>query len=209
MRTLLHSIIDFFLPKRCIGCQQVRSAVHYGFCADCAERIIPAGPGGNGAHHLARYEGPVATAIRTFKYSRVRWISLPFARWMHQYLVSHPEIEFDCIIPVPLHWRKEFVRTFNQSHLIAANLSRLLNVQLMSRVLIRTRNTRSQTGLDHRARAENVKGAFTVADQKRVKGRSVLLIDDVLTTGATALEAKRALRRAGAKSVTIITIAKA
>ena len=114
----------------------------------------------------------------------------------------------DLIVPVPLHRRRLAGRGFNQSALMARRLSRLLGRPWTPAALSRARDTPSQGGLSRAARMENMKGAFVVPPRKRryVSGRSLLLVDDVWTTGATCRACAAALRRAGAAAVTAFTI---
>lgn len=118
------------------------------------------------------------------------------------------------VIPVPLYRSKQRQREFNQSELIArATLKRLpqeirAKLELANSALVRLRDTRSQTGLTRHQRRENMRGAFTVNDADKIKGHDVILVDDVLTTGTTAAECARVLRRAGAKKIYVATVAR-
>jgi ComF family protein len=115
------------------------------------------------------------------------------------------------IVPVPLYKSKQRQREFNQSELIArAALKQVASAKLSlaDSVLVRQRDTRSQTGLTRHQRRENMRGAFAVKDASLVAGRDIILVDDVLTTGTTAAECARVLRRAGAKKVYVATVAR-
>jgi ComF family protein len=117
------------------------------------------------------------------------------------------EESFDVIVPMPLHWRKRWQRRFNQADLLAREIARRWNVPL--RPLVRRKKaTAPQAGLTSAQRRKNVQGAFEVKDRASLKGKRVLLIDDVLTTGATAGACARALKRAGAAQVTLLTLAR-
>jgi ComF family protein len=118
------------------------------------------------------------------------------------------------LLPVPLYKGKQRQREFNQSELIARAAMKKLpdqvraKLQFADSVLGRQRDTRSQTGLTRHQRRENMRGAFLVSDAHKVAGRDVVLVDDVLTTGTTAAECARVLRRAGAKKVYVATVAR-
>jgi len=118
------------------------------------------------------------------------------------------------LIPVPLYKSKQRQREFNQSELIAGSALKRLPKEISARleladsVLLRQRDTRSQTGLTRHQRRENMRGAFVVGDAAKVAGRDIILVDDVLTTGTTAAECARVLRRAGAKKVYVATVAR-
>jgi ComF family protein len=116
----------------------------------------------------------------------------------------------DVVIPVPLHRRRLLVRQSNQSAELARALARLRNLPFLPSVLVRVRATRRQVGLGARARTDNVRGAFQVAAGRkdRIAGLSILLVDDVYTTGATVKSATRTLLKAGAGSVSVLTFAR-
>jgi len=114
-------------------------------------------------------------------------------------------------VPVPLHRSKKRQRGFNQSELIARSALRYLdspNFELRTSILRRVRATTSQTGLTRHQRRENVRGAFAVAAPELVKGRAVMIVDDVYTTGTTLNECARILRAAGAEQVVVATVAR-
>lgn len=112
--------------------------------------------------------------------------------------------EADLILPVPLHPRRLFARRFNQAALLARAISKASGVDWDADLLHRRRHTPSQGGLSYRQRRENMRGAFTV--KRRLDGRRVVLVDDVMTTGATAEACAKALRRAGAQRVALLTL---
>jgi ComF family protein len=122
--------------------------------------------------------------------------------------IEKEKIEFDLIIPVPLHWKKEFLRGFNQSALIGNYISKKLGKKMYQNILIKSKNTKSQTELNEKERKENVKNSFKIKRNDLIKDKSILLIDDVYTTGATTEECKKILINGGAKKVIIITLAK-
>jgi ComF family protein len=112
------------------------------------------------------------------------------------------------LVPVPLHPRRQRQRGFNQSELLADALGRRAGIAVVASGLVRRQDTRSQTGLTAAARRANVKGAFAVRRRARIAGRTVVLVDDVLTTGATASACAQALRAAGAREVRLLTAAR-
>jgi len=113
----------------------------------------------------------------------------------------------DMVIPVPLHRARERERGFNQSEVVAEGISRAMGISLTKDILKRKRHTKDQTYLNAQQRAENVKGAFVVTQPEKIDGKSVILVDDVMTTGATLNECARMLRDAGATRILAATLA--
>jgi ComF family protein len=164
------------------------------------------------------YQGRMKEAIHALKYDRLH----PAARGLGQMLAQAiaqlaPEAPMNMlVVPVPLHRSKYSARGFNQARSLAVHALAFLRkshpqwqLTLASSTLMRLRETGSQAGLTPRQRRLNVRGAFSVSDPSEVASRHVLLIDDILTTGATARAAAQALMRAGAASVWVATLARA
>ncbi|HAH20608.1 MAG: hypothetical protein A2Y00_02075 [Omnitrophica WOR_2 bacterium GWF2_43_52] len=155
------------------------------------------------------YEDTLKEAIHHFKYNHKpslgSFLSGLLIRFVSDYHI--PLTQCDYLIPIPLAQAKLREREFNQARVLAINLSRHFGLPVVDNALYRRRNTASQTGLDRSSRWKNIQGAFGVNNQEAVKNKRVLLVDDVLTTGATASEAARALKGAGAQAVFVVTIA--
>lgn len=151
------------------------------------------------------YEGDLRSLIRLFKYSGMR----PLARTLAGYLERAISVDqaIDAIVPVPLYWRKKWSRGFNQSELLARHLARRRKLPLID-ALTRRKATATQAGLSSAGRRRNVAGAFQARRGTDVTDKRILLIDDVMTTGATASACAAALKRAGAKSVSLLTVAR-
>ena len=115
----------------------------------------------------------------------------------------------DCILPVPLHRKREKMRGFNQAELLGRSISRLSSLPLLRGVLVKTRNTPAQVSLEAAERETNLRGAFEVRKPALVKGQTVLLVDDVFTTGSTLRECSRVLGQSGALEVRALTLARA
>jgi ComF family protein len=176
-----------------------------GRCALCRRGLR----GFDAAYSFGFYEAELRQLIHLFKYGRVRTLAAPLGRLLARALPR--EQSFDVIIPMPLYWRKRWQRGFNQSELLAREIGRRTNTPVKN-ALRRVRNTAAQAGLTSAKRRVNVSGAFQARKRAAVdaiNGRRVLLIDDVMTTGATAASCARALLRAGARQVTLLTLARA
>jgi len=157
------------------------------------------------AYCFGAYEDTLRQLIHLFKYGRIK----PLARTLAAHLASAlpRDQKFDVVVPMPLHWRRRWQRGFNQSELLARLSARRCGIPMVNAVR-RTRATAAQAGLSNARRRENVAGAFRVRKPQAVEGRRVLLIDDVMTTGATASACALALKRGGASSVTLLALAR-
>jgi ComF family protein len=141
--------------------------------------------------------------IHLYKYGRIRTLARPLSDFLAHALPL--DERFDCIVPVPLHWRRRWKRGFNQSEFLARALARRSGIPMV-KALARSRSTKAQAGLSNHARRQNVMKAFRA---RPVPGKRILLIDDVMTTGATATACALALKRAGAARVALLTVARA
>lgn len=156
------------------------------------------------------FAGAAHAFVLKFKYGASPHLARSAVRWMKEALDSSLSWgDYDRLIAVPLHHRKARERGFNQSLLLAAGLSRLCGIPLDRGRLRRARYTATQTRLDLSARGRNIRGAFRVFPPGRFRGCSLLLIDDVLTTGFTAGECARVLKADGARRVDVLTLARA
>ncbi len=157
------------------------------------------------AYSFGAYEGTLRKLIHVFKYGRVQTLARPLGGLLGAAIPSG-EV-FDAVVPMPLHWWRRWRRGFNQAELLAREVARRCGVNVVDAVR-RARATSSQAGLSHSRRRENVAGAFRVRRPDRVRGLRVALVDDVMTTGATANACAAALKRAGARRVTLLTLAR-
>jgi ComF family protein len=144
--------------------------------------------------------------IHLYKYRKVRTLAGPLGDLL---LRALPRDEaFDCVTPVPLHWRRRWQRGFNQADLLARWVASRTGIP-RTRLLRRLRFTASQSSLSNTRRQRNVSAAFACRRPDQAAGRKILLIDDVMTTGSTAAACARALKRAGAARVALLTLARA
>ena len=153
------------------------------------------------------YSGGLRKLVHLLKYERIEPLAKPLAKRLWE-SIDGP-LEADLLIPVPMHWRRRWTRRFNQAALVAGELARLSGIRVDTRALRRTKPTPPQAGLSRVKRKKNLRGAFHVKQPGRVNGLRIAVVDDVMTTGATLSECARALKAAGAQSVTALTIARA
>lgn len=161
------------------------------------------------ARAAMRFSDVARDLVHLLKYGDRLDLVKPFCKWMTR---SGDELlrEADALVPVPLHWTRLFQRRFNQSAELARTISKHSRVPVLDDMLVRVRATPPQVGLARDERAKNVHGAFSIEKTARasVKGKRIVLIDDVLTTGATANACARVLRRAGASHVDVLALAR-
>ena len=172
-----------------------------GVCTVCRSGLR----GFEGAYCVAAYEGAFRKLIHVYKYERVQALRAPLSQMLATAVPR--DASFDVVTCVPLHWTRRYRRGFNQSALLALDIARRWGVPYAS-TLRRRRPTPSQAGLTDARRRMNVTGAFRLRPRAAVRGQRVLLVDDVMTTGATAHACAAALRRGGARSVVLLTLAR-
>jgi ComF family protein len=191
-------LLEVLAPSRCAACD-ARVKMLAVFCPSCASTAESAPPGA--ATGLV-YAGAVARAIMRMKYESRPDLARPLGDLLWRSIEPHAAAwRGAVVVPVPLHPNRLTERGFNQSTLLAARIVGRLDARFEPTGLVRTRETPQQANLDRAARATNVAGAFRARDPAAVRGRAVLLIDDVTTTGATLDACADALRDAGAASV--------
>jgi len=230
VKVAARAALDFALPPRCAGCGSIVGDVH-SFCPDCWKQIEFLGNSGCTTcgiplqateqdtcgrclaqpPRIARSRAAVAyddltrgLAIR-LKYGRKVAIARTMARFMAPLVGEGDE---RLLVPVPLHRTRLWSRGFNQSALVARELSRRLGISVEASMLRRTRRTPPLKGMSPVQRRKTVAGAFAIADGAAVAGKTIILVDDVLTTGSTAEACARTLRRAGAARVELVSWAR-
>lgn len=235
VRGWLSQVADFAIPPVCLECE-TRIDRHHALCAECWAKIsfisapmcdrlgipLPYGPGEvlvsaaaaanppvfDRARAVGLYQGTLKNLIQDFKY-RDRQDLLPLlTRWLLQSGQCVLQ-DGDVLVPVPLYRSRLLKRRFNQSAVLARALSQKTGLLYAPLALWRTRATKQQAGLTRQQRQDNVRGAFQVSKRARRKiaGKRVILVDDVITTGATVSACTRALRQAGADRVDVLAAA--
>lgn len=210
-------LLDLLFPSFCVGCQKEGSFL----CEECENKIvirrIPTSPPLNAKslniiYAATEYQDKlIAELITQLKYQSVREISHILSDFLliHLAFAGFKKENNQIIVPVPLHRKRLRERGFNQSELIANNISKKLDIPVSPRALKRIKNTEHQTKIEEREnRLENVKDVFICKKPEIIKGKVVILIDDVTTTGATLNECAKILKLSDAKKVLAFTVAK-
>jgi len=212
---------DAFVDQRALFCATCRASVRTlgpPECARCGDPLPPAGrcacllaaspirmARAFAAYDRAAATNPVARAIARYKYAGARRLGRRLAAAL---LPRIPDPAVDVVVPVPLHPRRLRGRGYNQSAVLARLVGRFLGCRVELRAVTRVRHTPTQVGLGTEERARNVADAFAVRDATAVADRTVLVVDDVWTSGATARAVATTLRAAGAVAVDVATIAR-
>lgn len=196
---------ELVAPSRCAACDE-RVSARLIFCGACGVSVMAADEQPRGRIAVFAYGGAVATAIVRLKYAGRSDIAARFADVMAAAAV--PLLgSVDVVVPVPLHPRRLAERGFDHASLLAAPVARVLRVAHLPRALLRIRETSPQASLDRAARGPNVAAAFRCGLAGKIAQRRVVLVDDVVTTGATLASCAEALRAAGAAQVTTLVLA--
>lgn len=189
----------------CCGDPVAGDIQHDYTCFSCSRET----PAFDFARSAVRYEGVVGAGLRDLKYNKAVWLARDLATLLYACVqAEYSGVEFDFISAVPLHAARRRERGYNQSALLAVELARRVKCPCRLHVTRRIRSTSSQTGLTASQRAANVCGAFRPRLFARLEGMKILLVDDVMTTGATVNSCAKACKEGGAASVHVVTVAR-
>ncbi len=217
MKRAVEGLMDLIYPRRaeCMGCGARAGFERDWLCEDCrralASRWIgadqpPRGGAIAGAAYGYSYGGPAAGMVRNLKYRGVRLLADPMGRVMASAFEALRPVEIDGVVPVPMHPKRRRERGYNHAELLARQVAARLEAPLLD-ALARTRDTRQQARLSDAERMRNLENAFALT--REVKGLSLLLVDDVCTTGSTANACARTLLEGGARAVWLLCYAEA
>ena len=235
MHKFVRALLDFLFPQKCLVCKEEKPEP---LCSDCVSRIryisppfckicgkpedkyfvgelcrdcAPARKPFHRARSLGMYEGALKTAIHKLKFKRKRSLGPIFGKLIIDYLkeIDIDLSEVDLIHSVPLSERRMKSRGYNQVDLFSEAVSTYFKIPLEREVLVRKKETKQQFDLPRELRFKNVRGAFKIKDANKIKDKTILLLDDIYTTGSTVFECSKALREAGAKKVYVLTLSRA
>jgi ComF family protein len=230
--TLFSGVYTYFFPGLCIICDSVRHEDEKWFCSACISKLKENSCNRDACRcglnrnirsctcsvawdfpfaaiiSIFDYTEHTQSLIRNIKYSGKRALAADLAGYASG--LSSLSCRFDMIIPVPLHWTRLRKRGYNQAEWFAKGVSSITKIPVTRNAVCRVRSTGTQTKLDKSERSENIRNAFALRKQAEslIAGKRVLLVDDVITTGATITECANVILSAGCESVTVMSIAR-
>lgn len=226
----VNGLVDLIYPPRCLACntrgrdyiclsclsriervpgpycRRCGQSTHGLRCRNCVGRVASF----TNARAVGQYNGLLRESIHELKYGGKRVLATPLGDLLYDYLDKRSDFPWrraNCLIPVPIHPARERIRGYNQSDLLAERLSELTRLPLLRGSLVRSSRTRPQVDLSPEERRVNVRAAFQVRNADTIRGKTVLLVDDVATTCSTIHECSLALLEAGAERVYVVCLA--
>ena len=209
------NLLKLIYPDVCAFCNKIQKE---SLCKKCEEKIkkykkdIVIRSKNNYFEELIsifKYEGLIREKIIQYKFQDKSYIYNTFAK----IILKNEKVcgllkKYDIIIPVPIHRKRKLQRGYNQTQLIAKEIAKNIDIKLCDDVLVKSKNTIAQSKLNKNKRKQNIKNAFKVLNLEKIQGKNILLFDDIFTTGSTVNECSKTLKKAGAKTVGVLTIAK-
>lgn len=199
---MINLILGLLFPARCAICRAAGGDV---LCRACESKIVMIDRKEGDVFSVGAYEGVLEKAIKLLKFRGKKSLALPLGRLLADH---NPYFCADAVIPVPLHGKRLKERGFNQSSLISAPLSERMGIPILNDVLVRKKDTKHMFGLGRRDRKQNLEGAFEVARPYVIRGASLILVDDIYTTGFTAAACRKVLLESGAASVKALVLSR-
>jgi ComF family protein len=217
MKFALNTIFDFFLPRFCAGCNKKLLPDENPVCIECLSSILIADEirledeydrnfssskviKDFYSRFVFETDKTLQSVIHELKYQKKFKLGMFLGEILSEGIKTR-NWQIDLIVPVPIHPLKKVERGYNQSDYIVKGLSESLKIPYSTKLIKRTRHTESQTRLKMKERAQNVADAFVVRNPKKIIGKNILIVDDIITTGATIKECGRALVKGGAKTI--------
>lgn len=209
-------LLMFIYPNRCVFCtKKLGEKLTYTceICSNIIEYNLKNGAYGYVPNYFFDllispflYAGIIRKKILEFKFSNRAYLGKFFGAQMSK-KIKEKNVCFDLVIPVPMYYKRKLERGYNQSEILAKEISKNLNVKCLTKVLRKFKKSEVQSTLHLDKRKENVLNTYLVKNSEKIKNKIVLLVDDIYTTGATANECAKMLKMGGAKKVIVITIA--
>ena len=201
--------LGYIFPSRCGVCEKLGEGY---ICKNCYQKIIKYlynNECNKEIFFLLKYEEFIRSKMIDYKFNNQSYLHNMF---FEIFIKNKNACEFlknyDIIIPVPIHRKRKIERGYNQSELIARDLAVYFKIPICTNILIKQKNTVMQSGLGRKDRIKNVQNVYKVKHKEKIKGKNILILDDIYTTGSTIKECKKILKTGGARKVGTIIIAK-
>jgi ComF family protein len=214
LATFWELLLNFFFPLQCVICGRLLPADdRYRVCGDCWSRIIYLNRpidirlSLEGIWSVGVYDGVLKELIHQFKYKEKKYLANPLGKLLVDFVGKYlKEERFDYIVPIPLNKTRQKKRGYNQAELLARVLGEAVDRPILTHLVKRRKKTKPQFGLNRDERFENLSGAFEISESGKedvvaIAGKTILLLDDLATTGATLDECAKALKKAGVNEV--------
>lgn len=206
------NLIELIYPRTCGMCEEISKSY---LCSKCKLKIknllklntvVCKDKCFNSHTYLFKYEEGIRDKLLKYKFRDYSYLY----KFFSEIIINNCNLKnnYDIILPVPIHKKRKAKRGYNQSELIAKEIAKNINVEYSNKVLIKTIDTVPQSTLNQRKRMSNVLGIYKVINEQKIDKKSILLIDDIFTTGSTVNECSKVLKQNGAKLVDVLTIAK-
>lgn len=213
---MIKTILKILYPSKCIFCKKdIEFEKDLEICDECYSTLKFADNTKDILHKkyydklysAVEYEGKITDIIKDFKYNDMGYLYRPLTKLIMKQ-IQKENIKADTILSVPLHKDREATRGYNQSELLAKGLSRFLKIKYNGGILKRLKTTNHLASCNKKERGNIIHDAFAIDNSEKIKGKTVIIVDDVFTTGATINECCKVLKKNGAKKIIAITVAK-
>ncbi len=211
---IIEKILSVIYPDKCVLCHKINfENKESGICDECFKKFIVFDDEickrnfmENNGFSMFLYNSEIRDIIHKFKYNDCGHYARVMGMKMGEFFIKQNLFCPDFIIPVPIHWRRKMKRGYNQTEIMAKEISKICGIPVVNNLLIRKRNTVPQFGLNREMRIKNIEGAFAVKDSGSLEGKDVVIIDDIYTTGTTLNECIKVIKSAGVKNAYYFTL---
>ena len=209
------TVLDLIYPKICTICGKGKNTY---LCKKCEDKLKKEAVFGKDQYkerffenhfYIFNYSGIIRNLLLNYKFNEKSYLYEGFVNFFNKYKKTYLQFDFyDIIVPVPISKKRLKYRGYNQSLLFAKEVAKTLNVNLEKNILVKRVNNKAQSTLNKEQRKKNVQNVYKLKNNKDIRNKKILLIDDIFTTGETANECSKILKLAGAEKIDVLTIAK-
>lgn len=208
---MIEKILELIFPRKCMFCnEKINERYTCGKCLNIIKYYKEWVEKPVDAYYdklicAMKYSGKPRTQMLKFKFNAAKYLAKGFAEILFQKIIKY-DINADLIIPVPISKKRYYERGYNQSELIVKYLSRLIKLEYRNDILIKVKNNNRQSELSENKRKDNVKDTYSIKNAEMIKGKKIILIDDIYTTGSTVNECSKILKKVGASQVVVLVV---